>query len=325
MTYAGQALLHAAIASLVIEALLRLWRVDEPGERLALRWVALLGPVVLTAGYLALVPGRSTAGFTERWALFSGAHWNELRMGGVGVASGATVILSVVGIALYLRDVVPFLAERVSREARDTGLPADHPAVVRVRESLAGLPGSGPGRPATVTVVDLESPVLLCAGVDRTSILVSTGTLARLDDGELTAALAHEVSHLVSRDPLMGWWLMMARTLQFFNPVVQIVARQVVQDVERRADLAVARQGRSRDLAGAVLRLSQAPEVHSDLALPSEGRHFAARIVSSAHRHATDNRSQLLFENVQPASSPLRNWRIGLAGAAVMLLLYLVV
>jgi hypothetical protein len=139
MTYAGQALLHAAIASLVIEALLRLWRVDEPGERLALRWVALLGPVVLTAGYLALVPGRSTAGFTERWALFSGAHWNELRMGGVGVASGATVILSVVGIALYLRDVVPFLAERVSREARDTGLPADHPAVVRVRESLAGL------------------------------------------------------------------------------------------------------------------------------------------------------------------------------------------
>jgi hypothetical protein len=322
---AGQAILHATVAALVIEALLRLWRVAEPGERLALRWVALAGPVILTALYSVLVPDRSTAAFADRLAIFAGAHWNELRIGGVGVASGATIVLSLAGIALYLRDVIPFLADRISREARDTGLPANHPAAVRVREALAGLPGTAPGRPASITVIDLESPVLLCSGIDRTCILVSIGTLARLDDGELKAALAHEVSHLVTRDPLMGWWLMLARTLQFFNPVVQIVARQAVQEVERRADVTVARQGRSRELAGAVRRLSHAPDVHSDLALPASGGRLAARVASLAHRHATDNRCQLLLEGALPAPSPLRHWQLGLAGAAVMLLLYLVV
>ena len=28
---AGQAILHAAVAALLVEALLRLWRVDDPG------------------------------------------------------------------------------------------------------------------------------------------------------------------------------------------------------------------------------------------------------------------------------------------------------
>jgi len=38
---AGQAILHATVAAFVIEALLRLWRVEDPGERLAMRWMTL--------------------------------------------------------------------------------------------------------------------------------------------------------------------------------------------------------------------------------------------------------------------------------------------
>ena len=322
---AGQAILHATVAALVIEALLRLWRVEDPGERLALRWVAIAAPVLLTTCYVALAPWRTAPWFIEDWSLFAGAHWNHVRLGGVGLASASSAALSALGIALYLRDAVPFVADRLLRTAPEDGLPRDHPACARVRNALELLPAPGHRWSPTITVVNLESPVLLCTGVDRTAILISTGTLARLGDVPLQAALAHEFAHLARRDPLTGWWLMAARTLQIFNPVVQIVARQAIQDLERRADIAVTAQGRSGGLAEAVHRLSVAADVHSDLALPSESGHLADRVLASAHRRALDARCQLLLEGAVPASRPHRAWRVGLTSAAVAVLLFFVV
>ena len=325
LSAAGQAILHATVAALLIEGLLRLWRVEDPGERLAMRWVAIAAPAVLTAVYLVLAPWRSMPWFVEHWSLFAGAHWDHLRLGGVGLASASTVVLSVAGLALYLRDAVPFVADRLMRTASEDGLPDAHPASARVREALDAMPALRHHRPSTVTVVDLESPVLLCSGIDRTAIVISTGTLARLDDAALQAALAHEVAHLAKRDPLTGWWLMAARTIQCFNPVVQIVARQAVQDLERRADVAVTAQGRARGLAEAVHRLAIASDVHSDLTLPSEGGWLGGRVLASAHRRALDTRCQLLFEGVLPAPQPHRAWRIGLTSASLAVLLFLVV
>jgi hypothetical protein len=325
LTAAGQAILHAAVAALVIEALLRLWRVDDPGERLTLRWIAMAAPSLLTTLYLALAPWRAAPWFVEDWSLFAGAHWNQLRLGGVGLSAASSVGLAVVGTALYLRDAVPFIADRLARTAPDDGLPPDHPACVRVRQALEALQTSGLQPPSAVIVVDLAAPVLLCTGVDRTAVVASTGALDRLEDGALEAALAHEMAHLARRDPLAGWWLMAARTLQFFNPVVQIVARQAVQDLERRADIAVVTQGRSDGLAEAVHRLSLAADVHSDLALPSEGGHLASRVLASAHRRALDARCQLLLEGVVPERHPRRGWRVGLTGAALAALLFFVV
>jgi len=325
ITSAGQAILHATVAALLVEALLRLWRVDEPGERLAMRWVAMAAPTLLTPLLLVLVPWRASPWFVEQWSLFAGAHWNQLHVGGVGLASASSVALSAVGLALYLRDAVPFVADRLVRTAPEGGLPSSHPACARVRDALEALPAPGDHRPFTLTVVDADSPVLLCTGIDRTAIVISTGTLDRLDDGALRAALAHEVAHLARRDPLTGWWLMTARTLQCFNPVVQVVARQAVQDIERRADIAVTAQGRSSGLAEAVRRLSVAADVHSDLALPSEGGHLGDRVLASAHRRALDTRCQLLLEGVVPAPQPHRAWRLGMTGAALAVLLFLAV
>jgi len=287
--------------------------------------VAIAAPVLLTTLFLVLAPWRATPSFVEHWSLFAGTHWNHLRVGGAGVASASSVALSVVGLALYLRDAVPYVADRLVRTTPEDGLPHDHPACVRVRSVLEALPARGHARPSTLTVVDLRSPVLLCTGIDRTAIVISTGTLDRLDDGALAAALAHEIAHLARRDPLTGWWLMTARTLQCFNPVVQVMARQAIQDIERRADIAVAAQGLSGELAAAVHRLSVAPDVHSDLSLPSESGHLGDRVLASAHRRALDTRCGLLLEGVMPAPEPHRAWRLGLTGAALAVLLFLVV
>lgn len=325
MAAAAQAILHATVAALVIALLLRLWRVEDPGERLAMRWVAMAAPVLLTTAYVVLAPWRAASWFVEDWSLFAGTHWNHVRLGGVGLASAAGVALTVLGTALYLRDAVPFVADRLVRTSPEDGLPHSHPACARVRGAIDSLRARGHDGPSTITVVELESPVLLCTGIDHTAIVVSTGTLDRLDDGALEAAIAHEIAHLETRDPLMGWCLMTARTLQFFNPVVQVVARQAIQDLERRADIAVTAQGRARGLAVAVHRLSLAADVHSDLALPAEGGHLSERLLASAHRRALDTRCELLIEGAVPAPQPYRSWRIGLTGATLAALLFLVV
>ena len=325
LTAAGQAILHATVAALVVEGLLRLWRVDDPGERLALRWIAIAAPVLLTTAYLALAPWRASASFVEHWSLFAGAHWNHVRVGGIGLASAASAVCSALGLVLYLRDAVPFLADRLLRSTTENGLRRDHPASVRVRDTLATLPAAGLLPTPTLIVLEHASPVLLCSGVERTSIVVSTGTLDRLDDAALRAALAHELAHLARRDPRTGWQLMAARTLQCFNPVVQIVARQAVQELESRADVDVTIQGLSRGLAEAVHRLSFAADVHSDLALPSDSGHPADRLLASAHRRALDARCQRLLEGAVPRSQPYRAWRVGLTGAALAAVLFLVV
>ena len=320
---AGQAILHTTVAALVVEALLRLWRVDDPGERLAMRWVEMAAPVLLTTACLAFFPWRSAPWFTERWALFAGGRWNELSVGGVGLATAATAALAAIGTALYLRDALPFLADRVARHAPDHGLPGSHPACQRAQAAFADTTGPALKAPPAITVIDVESPVLLCTGIGRTTIVVSTGTLARLDDAQLAAAFAHEVAHLRRRDPIAGWWLMAARTVQFFNPVVQVVARQAVQELERRADVEVVAAGRAQALAAAMQRLSHAAESHSDLACPPADR-LPDRVFSSAHRHAIDGRCRLLLERRLPARRPFRAWRVVLSGAGLAALLFLV-
>ena len=164
VAYAGQAILHATVAALVLEALLRVWRVQDPAERLRLRWVGLLSPLV-TAAYVVLVPARSTDWFGVRWALFAGTRWDAIRVGPFGAATTLTAVFALLGLALYLRDAIPFLADRTAREAAEETLPDGHPSLLRLRALLDDAAAPSSSASVGVIVVNLDAPVLLCTGV----------------------------------------------------------------------------------------------------------------------------------------------------------------
>jgi Zn-dependent protease with chaperone function len=321
--YAGLIILHGIVAAVMVEALLRLWRVRNPGERVGLRWLALAAPLILPPFYVLIAPFRSHEQFAATSALFAGVHWGQLRLAGAGVDAMATIALAAVGCVLYLRDAIPFLDDRV-RGRHERAVPAADPAGIRVLTALATAAARCGIAPPDPTILDRREPVLLCAGIDRPALIVSTGALDRLTDVELEAALVHELSHVVHRDALAGWILMLIRTLAFFSPAAQIVGRQLVHEFEYRADLAVTTNGDPAALARAIGRLAE-PDVHDPGARPHERLGLPGRLMAHASRIAVDQRCERVFESSTP-SLPALAWLHGcLAAAGIGVILFLVV
>ncbi len=86
---------------------------------------------------------------------------------------------------------------------------------------------------------------------------MSEGAVRALTAGELDAALAHEVAHAAWGHVRLGWALMGARALVFWNPVAQVLGRTAVLELERAADdAAIAATGRAEELASALAKLA---------------------------------------------------------------------
>jgi Zn-dependent protease with chaperone function len=313
--FLGQAILQTIVAGLVIEALLRAWRIADPGPRLAFRLLVLLVPFVIVPAFLLLAPWRSTPQFTDTRALFFGGRWASVRLFGLGVDRTATAALAAAGIALFLVDFVPFLLERFS-EVEGHRLPHGAGPLTRQVEQLAALMRV---RPPRAILAETPLPLLFCSGL-RPALVISRATVEALDEEELAAALAHEVAHAAFRDPARGWLLMLARILMCFNPGVQLVARAMVEDMERRADLAAARAtGHYVAMARALAKLA---DIEHGAAPPDAGR--PAGVLPRLRRRAIDRRRRALL-GPRPDPGPALGWRLALAAVALPWLLFYVV
>jgi Zn-dependent protease with chaperone function len=120
---------------------------------------------------------------------------------------------------------------------------------------LAVVAKQGPA--ADVRIIDGDRPAVYCLP-GRRRIVLTTGALARLDDGELDAVLAHERAHLSGRHHMM---LALAVTLQRAFPRVgffAVAARQVAYLVEIAADDAAVRWAPRLTVASALLAVATA-------------------------------------------------------------------
>jgi hypothetical protein len=290
--------------------------------------VALAIPVGWLPLLWLLAPGRNTLDFREERALFDSARWNDLRVLGVGLADIALAGLVLAGAALFLRDALPWLRERAARHPGPSAVGAAGlcPRAPAVLHAVAGRMRIAP---PSLLVLDDDAPVLLCAGWRRPSLVVSRGAYERLDDEELRGALAHELAHVERRDTTLGWLLMAVRALFWFNPVVQVLARDLVQEIERRADdRAAAVTGDRLALASSVLKIFTAGEGRTPSAAewPVPGLDTPARVVDRFTAAVVEARCRRLLAEPVAASPPaLSRLRVALAGSGMMSVLFFVV
>ncbi len=312
--YAAQSVIHAFVAALAIEALLRIWRARAPDDRLALRLLGLGQPLVVTPLLFLLIPARQGEEFHDRWAILASRRWEDLPFLGTTAFHVAVGAAAALGVMLFLMDLVPLLPGRRRRL-----LPAA-PAPPELEAGLAEVAAAGAHRhsprPPVLHFVEAPGPALFCVGVRRPRLVVSRGALALLDAEELRAALAHELAHLRARDPALSWVAMAARSLLFFNPVAQVVARALARDAEWRADEAA--QCDRLALASALLKLHRAG-LRAGSPWP-RSLPFAAALsepLRRARSHDVEARCRRLLEPSPPPSLLLRPARLALTAASL--------
>ena len=118
-----------------------------------------------------------------------------------------------------------------TKEARDVTCPEWNEAFDRARWS-AGAPER------LRLLVSEEAPSPLSWGLLRPVILIDRDTLDQPEDAD--AILAHEIAHVVRRDWAVLMLTRIAAALFWFNPLVWVLEREVVQQAEEAADIEAA-------------------------------------------------------------------------------------
>jgi Zn-dependent protease with chaperone function len=242
------------VTTIVVMMLLRTQRIRVPQTRLRFWLFAMSVPLVGTPLLWLLAPWRLGESFRDEWALFSGSHLSPWAWHGAGIAASVAWLLAMAGAALFLRDAVPFALDFSLGRATKRTVTAPSAVLVGAAERAAAALGVAVPR---LVVLASKHPMLICRGLRKPVIVASTGLCEMLVPDELGAAIAHEMVHVKHRDPILGWGLMLVRGLSFFNPAVQLAARAVVVEIERRADQSAARiVGSSQCLVDSLRKLS---------------------------------------------------------------------
>jgi len=219
----------------------------QPARVAAARvWRAGLGLAVLGLGSCGLVLAR----LFEAWRVephLTGHRFSVLgeRLGYPAANAWAIVILALALVGLLVATTL------IAGAARE---------LAAARRFARELARRSPRALGSALVIDEPQPVAFCAGLLTPRVFVSSAAVELLDDGALTAVLAHELHHATRRDPLrLAAGRVLARAL-FFVPGLTELARRQRALAELSADeAAIGEEGSERSaLARAMLSLTDA-------------------------------------------------------------------
>jgi hypothetical protein len=251
------ALAAAAFAGIVLPHLLRLGRADPApacllwGAALGLRALAVVGTVA--AALVLLHPGHLLRAFAE-WPC---APHHE-------IAGHAAAALGGLALAVSLLWALARIAQ----------------ATLAVRRLVRAPLGEGPGGSV---IVGGEDVLLAAAGLTRPTLVVSAGALARLDDAELAAAMAHERAHIRRRHRYVLLYAEVCRVLGRPLPGTARAVRELRFHIERDADRSAVRDRADRlALASAICKAAGGGATRAGIAaLGGDGT--AARVRELLH------------------------------------------
>jgi Zn-dependent protease with chaperone function len=220
------------------------WPLRAPRTGIAACLAAALSVAVSWAG-AGLILAIPCAQLSTRPAMLR-ACWSLLRAqystpaGAAAGVAGGLLAAAVLGRAAWVSSSAVAAARR-RRALHD--------------DALAVLARPGPA--ADVKIIESDRPAVYCVP-GRRRIVLTTGALTCLDDGQLDAVLAHERAHLNERHHLL---LALAAALENAFPAVRffaVAARQVTYLVEVAADDAAVRQAPRLTVAAALLAVAAA-------------------------------------------------------------------
>ncbi len=240
-------------------------RWPEGAPRLAIAaWFALTGSAVasvLAGGLALMVPTvRVSADLAGLLAACVMALRSQYAHPGGAALTGAGAVLALAVLARITWCTARALAQAAGERRRH-----------RLRLSLVARPDPRLG----AVIVRHHEPAAYCLPGNRSSIVVTTGAIGALDEGQLRAVLAHERAHLRGRHHLL---VNIAGALNASFPRVpafRIAREQVARLAELRADDVASAAAHRLAVAGALLNLGAGVPA---AALGAAGTADAARV-----------------------------------------------
>ncbi|PRY00745.1 M56 family metallopeptidase [Allonocardiopsis opalescens] len=234
---------------------------------------------------------------------------------GQGVVGGLLALAGELASPTGLTTVGPFQLAAIGAAAGLTGLllwmlVASFVAVMRARQrhrELLNLVGRGHPELPGALVLDHPAAAAYCVPGVRSQVVVSAGTLALLDRGELDAVMAHEHAHLRERHDLV---LLPFASLRRAFPGVGVVESSYAAVgllIEMCADDQARRQLAARTLAMALLRIGAA----------GPGRVPSGALSAAGTEHDVVTRVSRLLE---PSAALSRRAQLAILGASAGLM-----
>lgn len=254
--YISQSFFHSLIAAVIINGSMHAWKIADPFIRQRFRCLMIVLSIFLFPVYTMINPERGSIYFRLE-ALIDFNRWLNLELWGKMPLRVPFIIFLAVTAAIFIfQEVVPLLRHmRESKKNRTKGKKAVEDPYVR--RALEGLPVEKPD----TFILDDDEIVLFSTTGKEPAVFLSTGLARLLDTGQLQAALAHEIAHVNrSRRPVLIV-LFLLRIVMFFNPVILLEFRKLVQDEETICDcIAVSMLQKPHALAETLRKLYDSPE-----------------------------------------------------------------
>jgi Zn-dependent protease with chaperone function len=328
--YVFQCVLHSFIIALVIEVLLKIWHEERPLLQIRFRSLVILIPVLSFPLYQLIYPHRGSSEFREDMAIFDINQWLFLRLvDGILVWHLALVLLGVVTLIFVVQEAIPTLIHHYAGEDDKTlyrsGTIPKLDGVIRDLEQR--LPMAVP----RIFLLNGKEPIIYAKGLTNGSINISYSLIEALDIEELQGVLAHEMGHVLRKDNATGWVLFTFRFIMFYNPVVLVEFRRIINERETLCDdLASTFTGKPLAIASSLVKIFRMGKAGGSSQISKSG--FRGRILSIAHnlgshshRVRIENRVTRMVRPKNIYKPPYPNIRLGITALSLIVLLFFVV
>ncbi len=229
--YITQAFFHSLIAAIIVDRSIQAWKISNPLIKQRFRFIVIVFPIFSFPVFQLINPDRGSISFRLE-ALFDANRWLNLELWEkIPVSLLFILILFITTLVFILQEVIPILMHTIeSKKSTFEGERPDDDSIVY--KALNSLPVEKPD----VFIIDDDEFILFSATGSKAAIFLSTGLVNELNIEQLQAALAHEIAHITrSKRPLI-LLIFLLRILMFFNPVVLVDFRRVVQEDEKICD-----------------------------------------------------------------------------------------
>lgn len=235
----------------VVFLLLRLFRINDPGQRLVLYLMTLFTPFAGYALYHTVLAKRCQSGIYPDglfWQVFD--LFCRIGAGAIRFLGPVLALLAVFGLLKALAGVLYLARLRAKAIAPDPVLAERTAAIIRQRCHAWNMP-----EPAVIFTAR-DSFAAFAAGLVRPVVVISSPLAAQLTHSELAGILTHELVHIRRGDTITGWFCFLARDLMFFSPFSTLLLDRILLERERICDReTVDITGKPQQYAGTLVKV----------------------------------------------------------------------